>query len=93
MTRIGHGYDAHRLTPGRKLILGGVEIPFERGLLGHSDADAAAHALMDALLDIAEIAKADPEALHRAPETTPVGRPDEVAAARKPVIIYGGNSD
>ena len=45
-------------------------------------------AFVDALLDIAEIAKADPEALHRAPETTPVGRPDEVAAARNPVVRY-----
>ena len=47
--RIGHGYDVHRLVPGRKLILGGVEIPFERGLDGHSDADVLTHALMDAL--------------------------------------------
>ena len=46
---IGHGYDVHRLVPERKLVLGGVEIPFERGLLGHSDADVLAHALMDAL--------------------------------------------
>ena len=48
--RIGQGYDVHRLTPGRRLILCGVEVPFEKGLLGHSDADVAAHALMDALL-------------------------------------------
>ena len=48
--RIGHGYDLHRLVEGRKLILGGVDIPFEKGLLGHSDADVAVHALMDALL-------------------------------------------
>ncbi len=48
--RIGHGYDLHRLIEGRKLILGGVDIPFEKGLLGHSDADVAVHALMDALL-------------------------------------------
>ena len=47
--RIGHGYDVHRLTEGRKLILGGVEIPFEKGLLGHSDADVLTHAVMDAL--------------------------------------------
>lgn len=53
LPRIGHGYDAHRLVPGRKLILGGVEIPYEKGLLGHSDADAALHALMDALLGAA----------------------------------------
>ena len=48
--RIGHGYDVHRLTEGRKLILGGVDIPWEKGLLGHSDADVLAHALMDAML-------------------------------------------
>lgn len=48
--RIGEGYDVHRLEEGRKLILGGVEIPYEKGLLGHSDADALLHALMDALL-------------------------------------------
>ena len=47
--RIGHGYDVHRLTEGRKLILGGVEIPYEKGLLGHSDADVLVHAVMDAL--------------------------------------------
>ena len=46
--RIGHGYDVHRLTEGRKLILGGVEIPYEKGLLGHSDADVLVHAVMDA---------------------------------------------
>lgn len=48
--RIGHGYDVHRLTENRKLILGGVEIPYERGLLGHSDADVLLHAISDALL-------------------------------------------
>lgn len=48
--RIGHGYDVHRLVPDRKLILGGVDIPYEKGLLGHSDADVLVHALMDALL-------------------------------------------
>lgn len=51
--RIGHGYDVHRLTEGRKLILGGVDIPYERGLDGHSDADVLLHALMDALLGAA----------------------------------------
>ena len=50
MMRIGQGYDVHRLTEGRKLILGGVEIPYEKGLLGHSDADVLTHAVMDALL-------------------------------------------
>lgn len=53
--RIGHGYDAHRLTPGRKLILGGVEIPFSLGLEGHSDADVLLHALSDALLGAAAL--------------------------------------
>lgn len=51
--RIGQGYDVHALVPGRKLILGGVEIPFEKGLLGHSDADALLHAVTDALLGAA----------------------------------------
>ena len=51
--RIGHGYDVHKLVDGRKLILGGVEIPHETGLLGHSDADVATHAVMDALLGAA----------------------------------------
>jgi 2-C-methyl-D-erythritol 2,4-cyclodiphosphate synthase len=48
--RIGHGYDVHRLAAGRKLILGGVDIPFETGLLGHSDADVLLHAICDAIL-------------------------------------------
>lgn len=51
--RVGHGYDVHRLTEGRRLILGGVDIPYERGLLGHSDADVLTHAVMDALLGAA----------------------------------------
>ena len=53
--RIGHGYDVHRLVEGRKLILGGVEIPWEKGLLGHSDADVLTHALMDALIGAAAL--------------------------------------
>ena len=53
--RIGHGYDVHRLVTGRKLILGGLELPFEKGLLGHSDADVLAHAVMDALLGAAAL--------------------------------------
>ena len=55
MIRIGHGYDVHRLVPERELILGGVKIPFEKGLLGHSDADVLTHALMDALLGAAAL--------------------------------------
>jgi len=51
--RVGFGYDVHRLTPNRRLVLGGVEIPYQRGLLGHSDADALTHAIMDALLGAA----------------------------------------
>lgn len=53
--RIGHGYDVHKLVEGRKLILGGVEIPYEKGLLGHSDADVLTHALMDSLLGAAAL--------------------------------------
>jgi len=53
--RIGHGYDVHRLTENRKLVIGGVDIPFEMGLLGHSDADVLVHALMDALLGAAAL--------------------------------------
>ena len=48
--RIGHGYDVHRLVPGRKCIIGGVEIPYVKGLLGHSDADVLTHAVMDAII-------------------------------------------
>ena len=53
--RIGTGYDVHRLVEGRKLIMGGVDIPYEKGLLGHSDADVLAHAIMDALLGAAAL--------------------------------------
>lgn len=53
--RVGHGYDVHRLIKGRKLILGGVEIPWEKGLLGHSDADVLVHAVMDALAGAARL--------------------------------------
>ena len=53
--RIGHGYDVHRLVPGRDLIVGGVKIPFELGLLGHSDADVLTHAVMDAVLGAAAL--------------------------------------
>lgn len=51
--RVGHGYDVHRLVEGRRLILGGADIPYEKGLLGHSDADVLTHAVMDALLGAA----------------------------------------
>lgn len=55
MFRIGHGYDVHRLTENRDLILGGVNIPYEKGLLGHSDADVLVHAVMDAILGAAAL--------------------------------------
>ena len=53
--RVGMGYDVHRLAEDRKMILGGVEIPYEKGLLGHSDADVLVHAIMDALLGAAAL--------------------------------------
>lgn len=53
--RIGHGYDVHKLVEGRRLIMGGVEIPYEKGLLGHSDADVLLHAISDALLGAAAL--------------------------------------
>ena len=59
--RIGMGYDVHRLTEDRKLVLGGVEIPYEKGLLGHSDADVLLHAVMDALLGAAALGKHFPD--------------------------------
>jgi 2-C-methyl-D-erythritol 2,4-cyclodiphosphate synthase len=55
MMRVGHGFDAHRLVEGRRLVLGGVHVPFERGALGHSDGDVLAHALADALLGAAAL--------------------------------------
>lgn len=55
MLRIGHGYDVHRFSSGRRLIIGGVEIPFEQGLLGHSDADVLLHAISDAMLGAAAL--------------------------------------
>ncbi|SHE87654.1 2-C-methyl-D-erythritol 2,4-cyclodiphosphate synthase [Alkalibacter saccharofermentans] len=62
--RIGHGYDVHRLIKGRKLILGGVDVPHEKGLLGHSDADVLVHAIMDSILGAlgkGDIGKAFPD--------------------------------
>lgn len=66
--RIGTGYDVHRLAEGRKLIVGGVDIPFEKGLLGHSDADVLVHAVMDAILG----AMAEPDIGHLFPDKDPV---------------------
>lgn len=78
--RIGTGYDVHKLVEGRKLILGGVEIPFEKGLLGHSDADVLVHAVMDALLGAAALGDIG---LHF-PDTDPEYEgADSLALARK----------
>ena len=66
--RIGTGYDVHRMVENRKCIIGGVEIPYEKGLLGHSDADVLLHAVMDALLGAAalgDIGKHFPDTEHR----------------------------
>ena len=68
--RIGHGFDAHALVAGRKLVLGGVEIAFERGLAGHSDADALLHAIIDALLGAAALGDIG----HHFPDTDPAYR-------------------
>ena len=65
--RVGHGYDVHRLVEGRRLVLGGVDIPYERGLLGHSDADVLLHAVMDAVLG----ALGDGDIGHHFPDTDP----------------------
>ena len=65
--RVGMGYDVHRLTEGRELILGGVKIPYEKGLLGHSDADVLLHAVMDALLSAAGL----PDIGHHFPDSAP----------------------
>lgn len=65
--RIGHGYDVHKLVPGRKCIIGGVDIPHETGLLGHSDADVLLHAVMDALLGAAALGDIG----HLFPDTDP----------------------
>ncbi|MCD8018006.1 MAG: 2-C-methyl-D-erythritol 2,4-cyclodiphosphate synthase [Oscillospiraceae bacterium] len=65
--RIGHGYDVHRLAEGRRLIIGGVDIPFEKGLDGHSDTDVLVHAIMDALLGAA----GEPDIGHLFPDTDP----------------------
>jgi 2-C-methyl-D-erythritol 2,4-cyclodiphosphate synthase len=78
--RIGTGYDVHRLVEGRKLILGGVEIEFEKGLLGHSDADVLTHAVMDALLGAAALGDIG----HLFPDTDPTySDADSIALLRE----------
>ncbi len=84
--RIGHGYDVHKLVPGRKLILGGVEIPYDLGLLGHSDADVLTHALMDSLLGAAalgDIGKLFPDTDERYKGADSIGLLKEVCCALK----------
>ena len=82
--RIGHGYDVHRLVEDRKLIMGGVEIPYEKGLLGHSDADVLTHAVMDALLGAAPLEIRAPvpgqrPGLRRSGQSSPAGPGDAAA--------------
>ena len=81
--RIGHGYDAHCLIPGRRLILGGVHIPFDKGLLGHSDADILTHAAMDSLLgalSLGDIGKLFPDTDDTYKNASSVGLLWQVAA-------------
>ena len=96
LPRIGHGYDVHRLVEGRKLILGGVDIPYEKGLLGHSDADVLLHALMDALLGAAalgDIGKLFPDTDERYNGADSRGLLREVAARLKTEGYLVGNVD
>ena len=82
--RIGHGYDVHRLVEGRALILGGVNIPFEKGLLGHSDADVLTHAVMDALLGAAALGDIG----QHFPDSDPAYKgADSLALARKVAML------
>ena len=92
--RIGHGYDVHRLVPGRRLILGGVDVPFELGLDGHSDADVLTHAVMDALLGAAALGDIG----QHFPDTDPVYAGADslmlLAAVREKIVPYTlGNLD
>lgn len=85
-TRVGQGYDAHRLVPGRRLILGGVEVPFERGLLGHSDADVLAHAVTDAVLGAAALGDIG---THFPPSDSRWKDADSIALLRRAVALAG----
>lgn len=94
--RIGHGYDVHRLTEGRDLILGGVKIPYEKGLLGHSDADVLTHALMDALLGagaLGDIGHLFPDYDDRYAGADSIGLLREVAAVLRENGFQIGNVD
>ncbi|MGN0643075.1 MAG: 2-C-methyl-D-erythritol 2,4-cyclodiphosphate synthase [Huintestinicola sp.] len=86
--RIGHGYDVHRLTENRKLILGGVCIPYEKGLLGHSDADVLVHAVMDSLLGAAALGDIG----YHFPDTDPKWKnADSIAMLREVIRILKDN--
>lgn len=94
--RIGHGYDVHRLTEGRKLILGGEEIPHEKGLLGHSDADVLTHAVMDALLGacaLGDIGKLFPDSDSKYKNADSIKLLEEVAALLNEYGFKIGNID
>ncbi len=94
--RIGHGYDVHVLTPGRRLVLCGVEIPCELGLLGHSDADAATHALMDALLGAAglgDIGKLFPDSDETYRDISSLKLLDRVMDLLHDAMLQVGNAD
>ena len=96
MMRIGHGYDVHRLVEGRKLILGGVDIPYERGLLGHSDADVLVHAIMDAILGAAalgDIGKLFPDSDERYAGADSLGLLAEVMRVLRGAGYEHGNVD
>lgn len=84
MFRIGHGYDVHRLVPGRRLIIGGVDIPHDLGLLGHSDADVLLHAIMDSLLGAAALGDIG----HLFPDTDPAYKgADSLELTRKVAAV------
>ena len=86
--RIGHGYDVHKLTEGRPLILGGVAVPHEKGLLGHSDADVLTHAVMDALLGAAALGDIG----SHFPDTDPAYKgADSLALARRVAALLAQN--
>ena len=94
--RIGHGYDVHRLVEDRKLIIGGVEIPYEKGLLGHSDADVLTHAVMDALLGAAalgDIGKHFPDSDERYRGADSIKLMEHVAALLNEKGYYTENID
>jgi 2-C-methyl-D-erythritol 2,4-cyclodiphosphate synthase len=94
--RVGHGFDAHRLVEGRPLILGGVRIPFERGPLGHSDGDALAHAIADALLGAAALADLGarfPDSDARWKDADSMGLLEDCASAVRDAGFAIGNVD